>query len=196
MSPSARVDELDLVRLALRLEARARLVARDLLALDQVRPSAELAPDLRLDPLEVALGDRLGELEVVVEAVLDRRADRDLDARVEAPNRLGEQVRARVAQDVERVGVVAVARGQELHRLAVGKRRPQVLDRAVRAHEHGLLGELRPDRPRGVEARRAVGELELGPVGEDDLHPARIRPCSDPVRIGCLDRFRYIGYIS
>ena len=49
-----RVDELDLVRLALGLEALARLVARDLLA----RPDAalgELALDLGLDPLEVGL---------------------------------------------------------------------------------------------------------------------------------------------
>src|SRR6202007_2146001 len=58
------VDELDLVRLALRREARLRVVARDLLA----RPLAsflELLRDLGLDPLEIGLGDGLGEVEVV-----------------------------------------------------------------------------------------------------------------------------------
>ena len=104
-----RVDELDLVRLALGLEPRAGLVGGRRLA----RPLAalgELALDLRLDPLEVGLGDRLGEVEVVVEAVVDRRADGDLHARVEPPDGLGEQVRARMAQHLERVRVVLVAR--------------------------------------------------------------------------------------
>ena len=105
--------------------------------------------------LEVLLADRLGELEVVVEAVLDRRADGDLHARVEAPDGLGEQVRGRVAEDVERVGIVLVAGREDLDRLAVLERQPQVLDAAVRADEDGLLGQLRPDRARGVEARRA-----------------------------------------
>ena len=161
--------ELDLVRLALRLEARDRLLARDLLA----RPLAtlrDLAADLLLDRLEVGLRDRLGELEVVVEAVGDRRADRDLHARVEAHDRLGEEVGGRVAQHVERVGILRVARREELDGLAVLERQAQVARRAVHAREHRLLGELRPDRARGVEAGRAVGELELGGVGEDDLH--------------------------
>ncbi len=72
-------------------------------------------------------------------------------------DRLGEDVGRRVTQHVERVGIRRVAGGQELDPLAVGERQPQVLHRAVRAHEHGLLGELRADRARGVEPRRAVG---------------------------------------
>ena len=165
-----RVDELDLVRLALDGEALARLVARDLLALP-LAALGELAADLLLDPLEVGLVDRLRELEVVVEAVLDRRADGDLHARIEPPHRLGEQVRRRVAEDVERVRVVAVARREDLDLAAVRERQPQVLDVAVRAHEHRLLGELGADGARGVEPRRAFRQLELRLVGEDDLHP-------------------------
>ena len=115
------VDELDLVRLALGLEAR-RASSREISSRLHSRPSAISRCTSCLDPLEVGLGDRLRELEVVVEAVLDRRADRDLHARVEPPHRLGEQVRARVAQHVERVGVARVARGQELDRLTVGER--------------------------------------------------------------------------
>ena len=72
------VDELDLVRLVLGLEPRLGLFPRDLLAAPD--PTlVELALNLGLDRLEVRFGDRLGEVEVVVEAVLDRRADRDLD---------------------------------------------------------------------------------------------------------------------
>ena len=54
--------------------------------------------------------------------------------------------------------------------LAVGEREPQVARLAVDACEHGLLGELRADRTRSIERRRAVGKLELGGVGEDHLH--------------------------
>ena len=122
------VDELHLVGLVLLEEALLRLGRGDLLAL----PGAallELAHDLGLDPLEVLLADRLGELEVVVEAVLDRRPDRDLHARVEPAHGLGEQVRGRVAQHRERVRVVGVPRRQDLDRLPVGERQAEVLDR-------------------------------------------------------------------
>jgi hypothetical protein len=114
--------------------------------------------------------DRLGELEVVVEPVLDRRADRDLHARIEPADRLGEQVRRRVTQDVKRVGIALVARGQDLDRLPVGERRAQVAHLPIRLDEDRLLGELRADRARGVETGRTVGKLQLGAVGEDDLH--------------------------
>src|SRR5207249_4012484 len=65
----------------------------------------------------------------------------------------------------------------------------QVLDAAVRADEHGLLGELRPDRLRGVEAAGAVRELELGAVGKENLHETK-DTC------GSLDTCRYIGNLS
>src|SRR5581483_6838252 len=100
-------DELDLVRLALLFEARDRIAARDLLA----RPVAalvELPLDLGFDALEFCFRDRLGEVEVVVEAVLDRRPDRDLHAWVEPANRFREEMRRRMAQDVQRIGVGGV----------------------------------------------------------------------------------------
>ncbi len=163
------VDELDLVRLVLRGEQLARLVARDLLA----RPLAtlgELAFDLRLDRVQVLLADRLRKVEVVVEAVLDRRTDGDLHARVETSDCLGQQVCRGVAEDGERIGVVLVAGGQKLDPLTVVEWQPQVLHAAVGAHEHRLLGELRSDRARRIETGRAVGKFELGFVGEHNLH--------------------------
>src|SRR5204863_8298189 len=105
--------------------------------------------------------DRLRELEVVVEAVLDRRADRDLDAGVEAPDRLRQQVGSGVSQDVESVRIILVARGQDLDRFPVRERQAQVLDTAVGPVQDRLLGELRTDRTRGVEPCRSFRELEL-----------------------------------
>ena len=167
--PVRGVDELDLVVLALLGEEALRLFGAHLLAVPRA-PLGELLPDLLLDPLERLVVDRLRELEVVVEAVLDRRSDRDLRSGIEPPNGLGEQVRGRVTEHVERVRVGRVARGQDLDLLPLLERRTQVLDVAVRAHEHGLLGQLRADRGSGVEPGRAVRKFEFRGVGKDDFH--------------------------
>src|SRR5918994_313133 len=167
--PLGGVDELDLVRLTLRQKAALRLLRRDLLALPRAA-FLQLAHDLGLDLLEVLLADRHGELEVVVEAVLDRRADRDLGARIEPADRLREQVRGRVAQHEERIRIVRVAGRQDLDRLAVLERQPQVLGGAVLADQHRLLGQLRADRPRGVEAGGAVRKFEFRRVGGNHAH--------------------------
>jgi hypothetical protein len=66
-----------------------------------------------------------------------------------------------VAQHRERVGILAVARGQNLDALAVFQRQAQVLDLTVRTEEDGIAGEPLADGPRGVESRRALGQLEL-----------------------------------
>src|SRR5581483_9147108 len=145
------IDELDLVRLVLLLEAVLRLVARELLALP-VATLLELALDLGLDLGEIRFGDRLGEVEVVVEAVLDRRPDRDLHARVQPTHRLREQMRRRVPEHVQRIRVVAVTDGEDLQLRAFGKRIAEVAPLAVHAREDRLLGELGPDRASGVQA--------------------------------------------
>ena len=163
--------ELDLVWLLFALEACDRLLARELLA----RPRTalrDLPAHLLLDRFEVGLRDRLRELEVVVEAVGDRRPDRDLHSGMEAQHRLREQMGSRVAEHRERVGVRRVARRQNLDALAVGEREPQVARLTVDAEQDRLLGELRADRARCVEPGRAVGHLELGRIREDELHGA------------------------
>ena len=159
-----RIHELELVRLPLGREPGARLVGRDLLALPGA-PLGELALHLGLDRLEVGVVDRGREVEVVVEAVLDRRPDRDLDARMQPAHRLGEKMGCRVAEHRERIGIVRVARRQDLERRAVGKREPQVLRHAVGFHEHRLLGELRTDRAGGVEAVAPSGSSSAVPSG-------------------------------
>src|SRR5581483_6503471 len=81
------VDELDLVRLVLVDEPLRRLVTRDLLP-GPLATFLQLALYLRLDTGEVVLVDRLGEVEVVVEAVLDRRPDRDLHTGIQTAHGL------------------------------------------------------------------------------------------------------------
>ena len=124
---------------------------------------------LLLDALEVRVGDRhaLGELEVVVEAVLDRRPDRDLHAGIELHDRGGEHVRGVVADDVQRA--VALRR-DDLQRLAGHERAREVAHLAVLAHGERGAREARADRRGGVGAGGAVGELELGAVGKGDVH--------------------------
>src|SRR4029453_15048739 len=80
-----RIDELDLVVLVLLLEALPRLATAHFLALPR-SPFLELPTHLFLDALERLLADGLGEVEVVVEAVFDRRAGGDLHPRVQESN--------------------------------------------------------------------------------------------------------------
>ena len=148
----------------------ARLVARDLLAV-QHPPLRDLALDLRLDPLEIGLarsapGTRSRSRSRARSAARSRPSRRDRAAA--PPRRAGARSsgagrRARRDRELSRV-----VRNWIGWPSASGSRRSwtQPFD----AHEHSLLGELRPDRARGVEAGRAVGELELLAVGEDHLH--------------------------
>ena len=121
-----------------------------------MRPGREDPAHLGVDPLEIGLAGRpVGELEVVVEAVLDRRPDRDLGRRVEVLHGLGEHVRGRVAQHAQRI---LVADAQDPQARAVVQRQAQVAQLAVDLDGGRRRGELRADRARRVEARRAVGK--------------------------------------
>ena len=75
------LDQLDLVRLVLGAKPLDRLVGADLGALERL-VGLDVGRHPLLDPLQVRLRwtRAVRELEVVVEAVLDRRADRDLGA--------------------------------------------------------------------------------------------------------------------
>ena len=119
------LDQLDLVVLALGAEALERLRHRHVLARERLVGGDVLA-HLRLDGREVRVGHRdpVGELEVVVEAVLDRRPDRDLHAGVELHHGGGQHVRGVVADEVERV--LAAAIGDDLQRLVGLQRQREV----------------------------------------------------------------------
>ena len=144
------LDQLDLVVLVLALEALERLLGRHVLARERLVGLHVLA-HLGLDALEVVLGDRhaLGELEVVVEAVVDRRADRDLRAGIEVQDRGGEHVRRVVPDELQRLGV---ARGDDRDLGAVLQRAREIAHLAVDLHAEGGTGEPGADRRRQIRA--------------------------------------------
>jgi hypothetical protein len=100
------LDQLDLVVLALGAEDLDRLVRREVAALERL-VGLDVGAHRRLDPLQVLLvdGDTGWEVEVVVEALLDRRPDRHLGARVELGDRLRHDVGGVVADQLQRLGV-------------------------------------------------------------------------------------------
>ena len=77
---------------------------------DQRLVGGDDAPHLLLDRRQILLGERAalgGRREVVIEAVVGRRAEGDLRAREQVLHRLGEDVREVVADQLERVRLVA-----------------------------------------------------------------------------------------
>ena len=119
-------DQLELVRLV--RELGARLVLGD----DAAREALARLDDL-LHPLlerrEVVRGERALDVEVVVEAVADRRADAELGLGEQLLHRLGEHVRGRVPQHraavlgVDRDRLEHVAVGHDVGQVAAARRR-------------------------------------------------------------------------
>ena len=109
---------------------------------------------LVFDAREIVVGERLAvrEIEVVVEAVGDRGADRDLRAREQPGDRLGHHVRGRVPQHL--AAVVGVG-DDDLQRDVVVERTAQVDPFAVGLRRDRGLGEPLADRRRDLGRRRA-----------------------------------------
>ena len=199
-------DELDLERLVepgRQVAGRAagcagpehgqRLVDRDLEASDGFVLGDDLG-HLLLDARQVGVGDRLRQEEVVVEAVLDGRPDGVLGARPEAQDRLGHDVAGRVADDVEALGAGRRDDGDLVALVEGGVQVDEALDRraldACAMGRDGGFRQSRPDRLRGVERGRAVGEFERGAVGKGDVegHAAPVL-CFAPAHLaGAVDR--------
>ncbi len=133
-------DQLQLVRLVRQLAAR--LVVADHAAAEELALLDDL-PHLLLDLLQVLGGERLGHVEVVVEAVLDRRPDAELGLREQVLHRLRQHVRGRVPQDVEAIGRVD---GDGLDPVPVGQRPGEVTQLPVDPRGDGL-GCRGPGRP-------------------------------------------------
>ena len=78
---------------------------------------------------------------------------------------------------------LVVADAQDAQVRAVGQRQTQIAQLAVDLDGRRRVGQARPDRARGVEAARAVGEDELVAVGEDGGGHAS--ECRYPGKIAC-----------
>ena len=100
------VDQLDLEQLALVAEHALGLVARPHLLGEGFVARDDLA-HLLLDGVEVLRRERLVAEEVVIEAVLDHRADGDLRARPQALHGLRQHVRGVVPDQLQRARVLA-----------------------------------------------------------------------------------------
>ncbi len=156
-----RGDDLGLVVLADRLEELDRLVAWHELARNRLVFFGELGHAL-LDRREIFRRKRPLVGKIVVEAVLDHRADRHLRVGEELLDRVGEQVRRRVAQDLEAVRVLVGDDGEV--GVAVDDKR-SVDELAVDPAGERGLGEARSDR--GCDLGHGHGRVEMldGAVG-------------------------------
>ena len=171
--PDEVLDQLDLVVLALGPKALQRLGHGDVLA-RELLVGFHVLSHLGLDALEIGVAELhvLGELEVVVEAVFDGWADRDLDPGVELHDRRGQHVGGVVAHEPERVlgqGALALG-GHDLHRGPVGQGRGQVAQLAVHPDAQGHSRQTLADRGGHVGARGPVRDLERCAVWERDRH--------------------------
>ena len=131
--PAPLVDDLELVRLVLQLGPR--LVVGD----DPPGEALPLLDDLAhalLDPVQVLGPERLGDVEVVVEAVLDRRPDAQPRLREQVLDGLGQHMRGRVPHD--HPAVIAV-QGHRLDLVALLDDMAEVPERPVDpGRDHGL----------------------------------------------------------
>ena len=125
---------------------------------------------LLFDRVDVFGRERTADVEVVVKAVLDGRAEADLRFREELTNRRRQDVRRGVAQHVERLRILV---GQDRDLCPVGQRALQVAYVAVDANGERGFREARTDRFREVGARRARRQGFLAPIRQDDLDLGR-----------------------
>ena len=163
------VDQFELVGLAGQLGAGLVLGLVDP-AVEQLAFLDDLAHPL-LERLEVLRGERLGHVEVVVEAVGDRRADAELGLREELLHRLRQDVGGGVPDHA--AAVVGV--GGHRDHLDVGLRHPaEVAQFPVGvAHHHDGVG-----LPAARQAGLAHGRARGGPGSNPD------RGCGDGGRGG------------
>ena len=181
-----RIDELDLVGLALAAEEGLGLVAAPFLP-GEGRVLGDDLAHLLLDDRQVLGREGLVAGEIVEEAALDHRADRHLRTGPERLHGLGEDMGAVVPDQLERARVVA---GQELDARIPLDRVAEIDDGAVDRHRDRALqqrgGNAARDRLAGDSGRK----LALGAVGKCQGDRHRSRSCSlgdtNPVSQGRL----------
>ena len=158
------LDDLDLVRLI--SEELLGLVHRHLGAHERLIRLHDLA-HLGLDSPEVVVAERgaVRQFEVVVEAVLDGRADRELGAWEQPRDGLGHHVCGRVTQDVPALGC---SRRDDRHGLTIVERSGEVGLLAVDDSGDGRLLQAGADGGGQIERSGVSGQFAFGAVGERD----------------------------
>ena len=124
------VDQFDLVGLALVAKHLLGLVARPDLLGERPVAADDLA-HLLLDDRKILRRERLVAREIVVEPVLDHRADRHLRSRPQFLHGFGQHMRGVVADEFQRARIVA---GDDLDLAGLAERIGEVADGRRRAH--------------------------------------------------------------
>ena len=156
------LDQLHLEGLALRLEMGDGVGAGpDFLG--EGRVAGDQLAHLLLDGLEVIGGEGRLAIKVVIETVLDHRADGDLRARIKRLHRLGQHMGAIVADELERAGILAA---DEFDFGVLMDGIGEIDHRAIQRHGDGALGERGGDGFGDLEAGDARRELTLRAIGE------------------------------
>ena len=186
--------QLRLVALAPRLEECDGRFAVPFLAHERRAGGDDLA-HLRLDGREILGAERLVACEIVIEAILDRRADRHLRAGMQRLHRLRQHMRRIVPDHAERVRIAA---GDEHHpRIALD---PPREIHGLPIDLHGQRGTRQPrsyggrdlgSRRRGLEAANGAvwqrdGGHDLSPALQRRTkgQPVRRQPCGRSARGG------------
>ncbi|MDT4823292.1 hypothetical protein FQZ97_565130 [compost metagenome] len=166
-----RGDDLGLVLFADALEEFDGVVARPLLARDGFVLLGQFGHFL-FDGGQVFGRERALVREVVVEAVIDHRADGYLGVRKQLLDGIGQQVGRRVADQVQAVGVLGGHDRQT--RIAfdaeAGVDQPGFRAFKRDAPAQGGLGQARADRLRHFGDRYRPRELALRTIGQCDLY--------------------------
>src|SRR5207302_6046655 len=134
------VDVLDLVALGQVGDQRPRLAGRPLEALERLRFLDEAA-HLFFDAREVFFLDGGSGVDIVVEAILDGRPERQLHPREEPHDGAGHDVSRAMAQDVERFGILIGKYLEADLAVACGNFTVKVNNYAVHFGGNGCLGE-------------------------------------------------------
>ena len=124
---------------------------------------------LRLDRLQVLGGERLRNVEVVVEAVRDRWTEADSGVRVQLAYGRGQHVSGGVPEHPERVFVVILPRHNR-DAIAVGETAIQVYQLTIHSGGHRGPGQTRTDRRGQVPSARAGGQRRLRIVRKPHLY--------------------------
>ena len=172
-------DQTQFVILSTRLKHRDHFIARrDLL--DDVVVLVDQLDHALLDRSEVFRRERALVPDVVIETFLDHRADHHLRGRVQLLDRVADQMRAGVADDLQPFGILG---GDDAQARVVVDAVAGVDEAAVDLTGDGGLGQAGADRGGNVHDGHGMVEFAAAAVGERDCDHGD----------GCLSRWSVGG---
>jgi hypothetical protein len=122
-------------------------------------------PHASLNLLEVFGSERRLALKIVVETRVGGRTNAELGFRKQLEHGGGQQVRGRVAVDLQRLGIL---RSQNLNLGVAFERASQIVELTVHARHHGVVGQPRADRLGDVQRPASRRHLLLAAIWQCD----------------------------